>query len=286
MPRVRTQKSAAPAAAEQPAADVAVLVASLALPETGDAVCVVGREFWPDGPADVTKLEGVVSSVQKSRGSAEQRMPWIAELPGAAAPILAALEKGDTDDERVVFWSPLAPTSLFVTTEQVREGDDVHVIAKGDRVGDVPQPHATLDPTISKAFRSVRLHKTAEERFVLGIVLEPDVVDAQNDVESPDEIRKAAHRFMEQYGNLGTQHTEIVTGKLRILESYVAPSDFQLDADDEASKVRKGSWVMGIRVVDDDLWTKVKKGEFTGFSIGGSAYRTELPSGTENTSVP
>lgn len=286
MPRVRTQKAASAAPAAEPTADVAVLVASLALPENGAEVCVVGREFWPDGPADVTKLEGVVARVRKAVGTDDRPMPWIAELPGAAAPILAALEKGDTEGDRVVFWSPLAPSSLFVTTEQVREGDDVHVIAKGDRVGDVPQPHATVDPTLSKAFRSVKLHKTTEERFVLGIVLEPDVVDAQNDVESPDEIRKAAHRFMEQYGNLGTQHTEIVTGKLRILESYVAPADFQLDDADEASKIRKGSWVMGIRVVDDDLWTKVKKGEFTGFSIGGSAYRTELPSETENTSVP
>jgi hypothetical protein len=30
---------------------------------------------------------------------------------------------------------------------------------------------------------------------------------------------------------------------------------------------------MGIRVVDDDLWGGIKKGDFTGFSIGGQAYR-------------
>ena len=274
MPRLRIQKSAVPTAGSP---DVAVLVASLALPESGDEVCVIGSEYWPDGaPFEVSKLDGIVTRVQKAIGT-EKRVQWIAELPGAAEPILAALEKADdSPGERVVFWSPLAPTSLFVTNERVRESADVHIVAKGDRVGDEPKLHATVDPTLSKAFRSVRLHKTTEERFVLGIVLEPDVVDAQNDVESPDEIRKAAHGFMEQFGNLGTQHTEIVTGKLRILESYLAPVDFQL-GDDEAGKVRKGAWVMGIRVVDDDLWTKVKKGEFTGFSIGGSAYRTELP---------
>jgi DNA adenine methylase len=82
-------------------------------------------------------------------------------------------------------------------------------------------------------------------------------------------VRKAAHRYMENFGALGTQHTDIVTGKLKILESYVAPVAFSVGEQ----KVKKGTWLLGIRAVDDGLWTAIKSGEYTGLSIGGSALR-------------
>lgn len=108
-----------------------------------------------------------------------------------------------------------------------------------------------------------------EERFVFGVVLEPDVVDSQNDTYSAEEVRKAAHRFMEQHAQLGQQHATIVTGKLKILESYVAPVDFAIGGH----AIKSGTWLLAIRVVDDVLWESVKAGSFTGFSIGGSAIR-------------
>lgn len=109
----------------------------------------------------------------------------------------------------------------------------------------------------------------AEERYVFGVVLEPDVVDSQNDTYSAEEVRKAAHRFMEAHAQLGKQHSEIVTGKLKILESYVAPVDFAVGEQ----VIKAGTWLLAIRVVDDELWTAVKAGSFTGFSIGGTAIR-------------
>jgi hypothetical protein len=98
----------------------------------------------------------------------------------------------------------------------------------------------------------------------------PEITDSQGDIYSHEEVRKAAHEYMENAGNLGKQHGEIVTGKLKILESYVSPADFTQDEE----SVAKGTWIMGIRVVDDDLWSDVKKGTFTGFSIGGAAHRS------------
>lgn len=109
----------------------------------------------------------------------------------------------------------------------------------------------------------------AEERYVFGVVLEPDVVDSQNDTYSAEEVRKAAHRFMEAHAQLGKQHSEIVTGKLKILESYVAPVDFAVGEQ----VIKAGTWLLAIRVVDDELWGAVKAGSFTGFSIGGTAIR-------------
>ncbi len=109
----------------------------------------------------------------------------------------------------------------------------------------------------------------AEERYVLGVVLEPEVVDAQNDVYSADEIAKSAHVFMEKFRTVGLMHKGAINDKVKILESYLAPVDFEVDA----VPVKKGTWLMAVRVLDDDLWAAVKEGGLTGFSIGGSAVR-------------
>ncbi len=113
----------------------------------------------------------------------------------------------------------------------------------------------------------------ADERFVLGIVLEPEVVDAQGDIYSADEIRQAAHRFTEEFGGLGLMHRMRVNDQVKILESYLAPVDFDI----AGVTVRKGTWLLGVHVISDELWGQVKEGALTGFSIGGTARKVPEP---------
>ena len=109
---------------------------------------------------------------------------------------------------------------------------------------------------------------------MLGVVLEPEVIDAQGDIYSADEVRQAAHRFMEEFGGLGLMHRMRVNGEVKVLESYLAPVDFTVG---EAT-VRKGTWLLAVRILSDALWADVKEGKLTGFSIGGSARRhAEMP---------
>jgi DNA adenine methylase len=108
-----------------------------------------------------------------------------------------------------------------------------------------------------------------DERYVLGIVLEPEVVDAQGDIYSAEEIRQAAHRFMEEFGGLGLMHRMRVNDQVKVLETYLAPSDFTLGE----TTIRKGTWLLAVHVLSDELWGRVKDGDLTGFSIGGSARR-------------
>jgi DNA adenine methylase len=108
---------------------------------------------------------------------------------------------------------------------------------------------------------------------VLGIVLEPETVDAQRDIYSAAEIRDAAHKFMEEYQNIGLMHRDLVNGGVKILECYLAPTSFELDG----TQVRKGTWLLAVRVLDDALWMQIKSGELTGLSIGGSAARVAEP---------
>lgn len=108
-----------------------------------------------------------------------------------------------------------------------------------------------------------------DERFVYGIVLEPETVDAQQDIYSAEEIRGAAHAFMEKFRTIGLMHKGAINDKVKILESFIAPGDFEVDG----APVKAGTWVMAVKVTDDELWKAVKGGDITGFSIGGSAIR-------------
>ncbi len=128
---------------------------------------------------------------------------------------------------------------------------------------------------VSKRQVKIAIAKEGDEHYVLGIVLEPDVVDAQQDTYSVDEVRMASERFMEVHRNMGLMHKGHVNDKVQILENYLAPCDMTLGD----TTVKKGTWLMGCRVKDDTLWAAVKAGGLTGFSIGGSAIRTPAEQG-------
>lgn len=112
-----------------------------------------------------------------------------------------------------------------------------------------------------------------DEQIVYGIVLEPDTVDAQQDVYSAEEVRTAAHKYMADFQNAGLMHQKTINDKAKVIESYLAPCDFTLGGQ----KVIKGTWVMAMQIFDDKLWQEAKSGGLTGFSIGGSAQRTPEP---------
>lgn len=105
-----------------------------------------------------------------------------------------------------------------------------------------------------------------EQRYALGIVLEPDVCDTQGHTYSADVVRKAAHEFMRSFQNIGDQHERMLgAGEVQLVESWIAPVAMRI-GDVE---VREGTWLMGLHFVSDEEWAKVKKGERTGLSIEG-----------------
>lgn len=112
-----------------------------------------------------------------------------------------------------------------------------------------------------------------DEQIVYGIVLEPDTVDAQQDIYSAEEVRTAAHKYMADFQNAGLMHQKTINDKAKVIESYLAPCDFTLGGQ----KVIKGTWVMAMQILDAKVWQEAKSGGLTGFSIGGSAQRTPEP---------
>lgn len=111
--------------------------------------------------------------------------------------------------------------------------------------------------------------KPDEAQYVLGIVLEPEVRDSQGDIYSAQEIEEAAHEFMANSQKVGLMHKKLLGQGATVVENYIAPVDFEIDGE----KVKKGTWLMGIRVNDPQVWADVKAGRLTGLSIGGSALR-------------
>uniref|UniRef100_A0A6M3K194 Putative peptidase n=1 Tax=viral metagenome TaxID=1070528 RepID=A0A6M3K194_9ZZZZ len=112
--------------------------------------------------------------------------------------------------------------------------------------------------------------KDEEKRLVYGVVLEPETVDAQDDIVAAEEIEKACHDFSRGYRKqkteMGYMHKGIADG-VDMVENYIAPGDFRLGN----KSVKKGSWVMVSHIENDDTWEEVKEGKITGYSIGGRA---------------
>jgi len=106
------------------------------------------------------------------------------------------------------------------------------------------------------------------KRLVYGVVYEPDEVDYDGDYASAEDIEKAAHAFLSDVRAIKVQHL-VPNDGISIVESYCAPVDFSLGAE----PVKKGAWVMVVKVWDDEVWKLVVDGTLTGFSMGGFGSR-------------
>lgn len=109
-----------------------------------------------------------------------------------------------------------------------------------------------------------------EKRTVTGVVLQPEVTDAQGDIMSADVIEKAAHTFLAKYNKatkLGFMHKVFGKYKFELYQSWIAPQDVVINS----TVVKSGSWIMTVHIPDDKIWKMVKNSTIKGFSIGGKA---------------
>lgn len=114
-----------------------------------------------------------------------------------------------------------------------------------------------------------------EEQTVTGVVLQPEVTDAQGDIYDAAVIKEAAYNYLMNFNKsteLGLQHKEFVKGRFALVESYLAPLDLVIGTN----TVKSGSWIMTVKVLDLKIWKMVKNGKITGFSIGGKARVQQL----------
>ena len=105
-----------------------------------------------------------------------------------------------------------------------------------------------------------------EQHYVTGVVYEPDTDDTQGDYMTAEEIQKAAYWYMENGQNVDIQHSFQPFSGATTVESWVTKSDQKIGDQD----IQKGTWMMTMKITDP-----VKKGDITGFSMGGSGTYVE-----------
>ncbi len=106
-----------------------------------------------------------------------------------------------------------------------------------------------------------------EQRLVYGIVMEPDEIDTQEETVKSHTIEAAAHGYMMKPMIIGDGH--LTKAKAQPVESFIYNPEV-------LTEVKPGSWVMTVKVHSEKLWEGVKKGDYTGFSIGAMGKRTPI----------
>jgi ADP-ribose pyrophosphatase YjhB (NUDIX family) len=133
---------------------------------------------------------------------------------------------------------------------------------------DVVMKKLGLDNLIQKTkiFKSDKFRQ-----IVYGVVLAPDEVDFQDDYMTAQDIEDAAHDYLVRSRIVGKQHSS--QAEANVVESYIAPMDMKFDGQNGPQLVKKGSWIMGVKITDETEWEKVLDGSYTGFSVGGEGER-------------
>lgn len=96
------------------------------------------------------------------------------------------------------------------------------------------------------------------------------IVDYHQDMIDPEVLENAAYEFVRLYREGGEMHER--GGCAVLVESIVFTAEKQRALGLAESSLPIGWWI-GFKVTDDDVWDKVKSGEYTMFSIEGEAIR-------------
>ena len=139
-------------------------------------------------------------------------------------------------------------------------------------------------PAIEESFVALNEHKIElkevdnEKRILMGAALVPNkqIYRRVKDKEfyiffSEDTIRKASELFLmrSNQNNATLEHEKKMLEGMSVVESWIIE-------DEKTDKSRlynfnlpKGTWMISMKVNNDEVWKKVKAGEVKGFSIEG-----------------
>jgi hypothetical protein len=101
----------------------------------------------------------------------------------------------------------------------------------------------------------------SKKRIVWAEVYAPDRPDADGEFMRAETIEKMAYDFMraQKLDAVDTQHNQVQQDGCCVIESFIARKG---DPD-----FIPGAWVVGMHVNNDELWSKIEKGEIAGFSM-------------------
>lgn len=113
-----------------------------------------------------------------------------------------------------------------------------------------------MTETISFAIGKVN----SEKKIVYGEVYAPNKIDSYGYFATPEEVERMAYKFMklDMSKVIDTEHDNVSNGSFPV-ESFIAREG---DPD-----FREGSWVLAVKITNDEVWEKVQSGELNAFSM-------------------
>lgn len=104
------------------------------------------------------------------------------------------------------------------------------------------------------------------------------IVDYQEDAIDPEDLEKAAYNYVAEFGTSGEMHRRGGVG--RVVESMIFTKEKAAALGIPEGILPEGWWI-GFHITDDEVWEKIKSGEYSMFSIEGTAIREPVEEGGE-----
>tara|TARA_R110000744_G_scaffold304064_3_gene412639 strand:+ start:1295 stop:1876 length:582 start_codon:yes stop_codon:yes gene_type:complete len=138
-------------------------------------------------------------------------------------------------------------------------------------------------PAIEENFIALNSHKVEmktidnDKRLVIGLALVPNKLIYRrnrgfeyNITFSEQTVRKASEKYLKslKLHNTTVAHETEIEGVF-LTESWIVEDPKQDKTALYGLEAPKGAWAVSMRVENDDLWNKIKGGDYLGFSIEG-----------------
>jgi hypothetical protein len=157
------------------------------------------------------------------------------------------------------------------------------IIDEKDETSGIDAVSVVESPAIESDFIALKKHEIelkevdAEKRILMGAALIPNKqIYRKNDKNeeyyiyfSEETVRKASELFFmnSNQNNATLEHKQKLDG-MSVVESWITEGKNDKSTN-YGFNFPKGTWVISIKVNNDEIWNKVKLGEVKGFSIEG-----------------
>ena len=139
-------------------------------------------------------------------------------------------------------------------------------------------------PAIEENFVALKKHELElkevdkEKRILMGAALVPNKQIYRRDKDkeyyiyfSEDTVRKASELFLMRanQNNATYEHEKKMLDGMSVVESWIIEDEKMDKSKKYGFDLPKGTWMISMKVNNDEVWQKVKAGEVKGFSIEG-----------------
>jgi len=137
-----------------------------------------------------------------------------------------------------------------------------------------------LDGNITTQFKIQRIEKYEDKKLVFGWAYMCEnnagevLIDHSGEIVALSEIEKAAYRYVKFWLDGSDNHER---GGVAVLVESMIFSPEKARALGIPAGILPSGWWVGFEVLDDDVWEKIKSGEYRMMSIEGSARRVPVP---------